>query len=82
MKPSAKVRVSKNFTIHLPKTVAETVGIKEGDTLMVTVEGRRIALEPLPDPFELALKAPKYAETTFQEFEEETEKIQSWLFEK
>ncbi len=80
MKPSAKVRVSENYTIHLPKTVAEAAGVKEGDTLKVTVEERRIILEPLPDPFEQALKAPKYAETTFQEFEEESEKMQGGLF--
>ena len=33
--------------------------------------------ELVPDPFELALSYPKFGETSFEEIEEESEKLQS-----
>jgi len=32
------------------------------------------------DPFNLALKGPKFARTTFEEFERESEELQNELF--
>jgi len=76
----AKVRVSKKNTLYIPRAIASAVGIKEGSLVRLRVEGSRIVVEPIPDPFELALKAPKFAKTTFEEFEKESEELQGELF--
>ena len=80
MKSEIKARISKKFTLYLPKAVVEAVGIREGDFVRIKVEGSRIIIEPIPDPFDVALKGPKFAETTFEEFEKESEEMQSELF--
>lgn len=80
MKSGVKVRISKKYTLYIPKAIAEAVGIKGGDFVRVSVEDSRIILEPIPDPFDLALKGPKFAKTTFEEFEKESEEVQSELF--
>ncbi len=80
MKSGVKVRISKKFTLYIPKAIAEAVGIEEGDFVKMWVEGSRIVLEPVPDPFDLALRGPKFARTTFEEFEGESEEMQDELF--
>jgi AbrB family looped-hinge helix DNA binding protein len=45
------VRVSRKNTIYIPKDVAERVGIREGVLAEITVEGGRIILTPIPDPY-------------------------------
>ncbi|MCD6095928.1 MAG: AbrB/MazE/SpoVT family DNA-binding domain-containing protein [Thermoprotei archaeon] len=80
MKSGIKVRISKKFTLYLPKAVVEAVGLKEGDFVKIKVNGSKIILEPVPDPFDLALKGPKFAKITFEEFEKESEEMQSELF--
>ncbi len=75
-----KVRLSKKNTLYIPKEIARAVGIKEGSILKLRVEGSKIIIEPIPDPFDLALKGRKFARTTFEEFEKESEEIQNELF--
>ena len=41
-----KVEVGKKGYIIIPKSVRDLVGIKEGDTLILTVNGDKIILEP------------------------------------
>ncbi|MGC9020483.1 MAG: AbrB/MazE/SpoVT family DNA-binding domain-containing protein [Candidatus Methanodesulfokora sp.] len=76
---SVKVRISKKRTLYIPKTIAEAVGIKEGDLVRLRVENSRIIIEPVLDPFYFALSGPKFAKTTFEEFERESEEMQSEL---
>jgi len=80
VKSGIKVRISKKFTLYLPKAIVEAAGIREGDFVKIRVENSKIILEPVPNPFDLALKGPKFAKTTFEEFERESEEIQSDLF--
>ncbi|WP_243666316.1 AbrB/MazE/SpoVT family DNA-binding domain-containing protein [Vulcanisaeta sp. JCM 16159] len=54
-----KVRVSKKNTIYIPKAISEAVGISEGDYVILRVEGSRIVIERVEDPFEYALKVKK-----------------------
>ncbi|MHB9302313.1 AbrB/MazE/SpoVT family DNA-binding domain-containing protein [Thermofilum pendens] len=75
-----RVRLSKKNTLYIPKSIAKAVGIREGSKLKLRVEGHRIIIEPVPDPFELALHGSKFAETTFEEFEKESEELQDELF--
>jgi len=76
----AKVRLSKKNTIYIPKSIADAVGIKEGSILKLRVENSRIIIEPVPDPFDLALKGTKFAKISFEEFEKESEEMQNELF--
>jgi len=71
--------VGKKFTIVIPKKIRIKMNMVEGQKLAVKAEQGRIILEPIPDPFELALKGPKFAKTTFEEFEQESEEMQSEL---
>ena len=80
MKSEIRARISKKFTLYIPKAIAEAVGIKEGDFVKIKVENSRIILEPVRDPFDLALKGPKFAKITFEEFERESEEMQHELF--
>lgn len=79
MKSEIKVRVSKKFTLYIPKAIAESVGLEEGGFVKMKVEGRKIVLEPIPDPFDVALRGPKFAKITFEEFERESEETQNEL---
>jgi len=72
----AKVRISKKYTLYIPKAIAEAVGIREGDLVKLRVDGSRIIVEPALDAFGFALKGPKFARTTFEEFERESEEMQ------
>jgi len=75
-----KVRLSKKNTLYIPRSIARAVGIREGSVLRLRVEGSRIIIEPIPDPFDLALSGSKFARTTFEEFERMSEEMQNELF--
>ncbi|MDK2463588.1 MAG: AbrB/MazE/SpoVT family DNA-binding domain-containing protein [Candidatus Korarchaeota archaeon] len=75
-----KVRITKKFTLYIPKSIAGAAGLREGDYVRMRVEGSKVILERVPDPFELALKGPKFARITFEEFERESEEMQDALF--
>ncbi|AAL62573.1 hypothetical protein PAE0118 [Pyrobaculum aerophilum str. IM2] len=72
-----KVRVSKRRrrTIYISADISEALGISEGDYL-VKVEGGRVVMDAI-DPFEYALKVKKFAKTTFEAFEKESEEMQN-----
>ena len=50
-----------------------TLGVKEGDRILMRVEGSKLILEFVPDPLSLALRVKKWAKTTVEEFEAESE---------
>jgi len=71
--------VGKKNVLYIPKGIAEAVGLKEGTVVRLMVRGNRIIIDVIPDPFELALKYPKFARVSFKEFEKESEEIQHEL---
>lgn len=76
---SRVVRVSKKNTIYIPKDIAEKLGISEGAYLELRVEGGKLVATPIPDPFWLALRGPKFAEATLEEVERTSEEEQGKL---
>ena len=74
-----EVKLGKRNALYLPKQVVKALGIKEGDLLKLEVKEGKIIVKPIPDPFTLALKTPKFAKTTVEEFEKESEEIQREL---
>ncbi|WXG39282.1 MAG: AbrB/MazE/SpoVT family DNA-binding domain-containing protein [Candidatus Freyarchaeum deiterrae] len=72
--------VGKKFIVVIPKNIRKTLGIKEGQKIRFKVEQGKIHLEPIIDPFELAIKGSKFAEITVEEFESESEEMQNEFF--
>lgn len=70
------VRVSKKNTIFIHKDIAKTIGISEGSYFILTVKDHMLIITPLPDPFWLALKGSKFAETILKEIERMSEEEQ------
>jgi len=66
-------KVGKKGAIYLPRRVMEQLGIQEGDRVAIHAEKDRLILEVIPDPFTLAVKTEKWAKTTVEEFEAESE---------
>ena len=73
-------KVGKKGAIYLPKQVMRILDIREGDKVIIRVEGNRLILEFIPDPLSLALKVKKWAKTTVEEFEAESETEQGELY--
>jgi len=80
MVSEVKVKLSKKNTLYIPKFMTESLRIKGGDTVKLRLEESKIIIEPVQDPFDLAIKGPKFAETTFEEFERESEELQDEVF--
>lgn len=47
------VRGCKRYTLVIPSRIRRKTGIKEGDLLKIRLEGRRLVLEPVEDPFKV-----------------------------
>ena len=73
-------KVGKKGVIYLPKSIMERLGINEGDKVLMSIKDNKLILEFIPDPLSLAIKVSKWAETTVEEFENESEKEQSELY--
>ncbi len=71
-----RIRVGKKRALYLPKEILEAVGLREGDLVIVRAEGKRIVVERALDPFLLAVSRKKWASTTVEEFENESESEQ------
>jgi len=76
-----KCKVGKKGALYLPKGVLKMLRLREGVKVELTVEEGRLVVRPIYDPLDLALNGPKFAETTVEEFERESEEMQSELFE-
>ena len=61
--------IGKKHTVYLPKAVVEEASLEVGMKILITVEGNRIVIEPVPDPIELAIRGKKFASTTIEEME-------------
>lgn len=73
-------KVAKKRALYPPKRVMDKLNLKEGQLVKYTVEDEKLVVEPVRDPFELALKGTKWGKTTVKEFERESEKEQRELY--
>ncbi len=73
-------KVGKKGAVYIPKRICERLGISEEDKVLMRVEGGKLVLEFIPDPLSLAVKIKKWAKTTVEEFEKESEREQDELF--
>jgi len=70
------LRIGRKGAIYLPRKVMRKLGLNEGDYLLLRIKDNRIIIDIIPDPFLLAVKSKKWAKTTVEEFEKESEQIQ------
>ncbi len=75
-----EVRVGKKGAIYLSSKIREKLGVKEGDKALIRVEDNKVVIEFISDPFSMALKVRKWAETTVENFERESEEEQDVLY--
>ena len=69
-------KVGKRLTLYPPKGLLEKRGLKEGNDIIFRIEGEELIVEKVKDPWTLALQTRKWSETTVEEFEKESERIQ------
>jgi antitoxin component of MazEF toxin-antitoxin module len=69
-------KVGKRSTLYPPKELMKRLGLEEGYDVVFRVEGDRLIVEKVKDPWTLALQTRKWAETTVEEFERESEELQ------
>jgi len=73
-------RVGKKNALYLPREVVRRLGIREGDRAIMRVDEGRLILEFISDPLTLALRGERWAKTTVEEFERESELEQEGLY--
>lgn len=69
MSLEVSAKIGKKFTLHLPKRVVDYLKIKEGDRVRISVEGKKIVVEVIRDPIDLALQGKKFAKISAEEVE-------------
>ena len=62
--------------MYPPKELMKQLGLKEGYNIVFRVENDRLIVEKVKDPWTLALQTRKWAETTVEDFERESEELQ------
>ena len=73
------VTVGRKHALYLPKGVVERMQLKEGERLLLTVEGDRIVLRRVPDFFAEAKRSLKKLRLTPEEVEKASEEAQREL---
>ena len=73
------VSIGKKYAVYLPKSVVEELQLKEGEKMLLTVEGERIVLRRMPDFFASAKKSPKRLRLTLEEVERSSVEAQREL---
>lgn len=62
--------------MYPPKKLMNQLGLKEGYNIVFRVENDKLIVEKIKDPWTLALQTRKWAETTVEDFERESEELQ------
>jgi AbrB family looped-hinge helix DNA binding protein len=73
------VSIGKKYAVYLPRSVVEELKLKEGEKLVLTVEGDSIVLRRPPDFFEEARRTPKRLRLAPEEFEAASVEVQEEL---
>ena len=73
-------RVAKKFALYPPKSLMSKLGMNEGQRVRYEVQDGKLIVEPLPDPFEVALHSKKWTKTTIKQLEKESEKEQAEFY--
>ncbi|KYH36500.1 MAG: hypothetical protein AYL29_013190 [Candidatus Bathyarchaeota archaeon B24] len=70
MSQVVSVKVGKKYAVYLPKRVVEALQIREGDRLVLMVEGDNLVLRKPRDFFEASFQTSKRLKLSPEEVEE------------
>jgi len=62
--------VGKKFTLYLPKKIVEYLDVKEGDRVKMFAEKRKLVIEVVRNPLDLALSGAKFARISDEQIEQ------------
>ena len=68
-----KTKVSSRGQVVIPKEIRERLGLKPGTILNVSIEGKRIILEPALEPPEIFVELGEKSEEILRELKRESE---------
>ena len=71
--------IGKKYAVYLPRSIVEELGLKEGEKLVLTVEGGSIVLRRPPDFFAEARRTLKRLRLAPEEFERASVEAQEEL---
>jgi len=69
MSLEVSAKIGKKFALYLPKSVVDTLKVKEGDRVKISVEGEKMIVEVIRDSIDLALHGKKFAKISAEEVE-------------
>ena len=69
MSLEVSAKIGKKFALYLPKSVVDTLKVKEGDKVKISVEGEKMIVEVIRDSIDLALHGKKFAKISAEEVE-------------
>jgi len=73
---SEELVIGRRYTLVIPKAVREELSLRQGQRVLIRVEGKKIVIEPLPwDPYKVL------EEVVGEPYEEEREEVKAeeWL---
>ena len=73
---SEEVTIGRRYTLVIPKAVRSELALKEGQKVLIRVEGSRVVIDPLPwEPYKVL------EEVVVESYEEERDegKAEEWL---
>lgn len=79
MKMAARVKVGRKYAVYLPRALVRRLGIREGDTLYIFVQGDSLVIRREVDFYEASLKARKRIRLSPEEVEEASREMQEEL---
>lgn len=62
-------KIGKKYALYLSKSVVDLLGVREGDGVNISVKGKKIIVEIIRDPIDLALHGKKFAKISADEVE-------------
>lgn len=62
--------MGKGYTVRIPGTLAGKLGLREGDRVVIALEGDKIVIRKRPSIYEIASKIPKKIRISPDEVEE------------
>ncbi len=74
-----ETKVGKKRVIVIPKPIAESLGLKEGQKIRIRIVDNKIVIEPVRDAIWLALYGKKIGRIMPEEIEEESQYEQEKL---
>lgn len=76
---AARVKVGRKYAVYLPRALVRRLGIREGDTLYIFVQGDSLVIRREVDFYEASLKARKRLRLSPEEVEEASREMQEEL---